>query len=263
MVEEGLNINCIVNKEGVKKFISSFKKNSWLAQTMFASDISEIVIKRNVYNFELNMYIPNYGVVDIPFHYKPNKRKRKKKNNNIVKNDDSGYETNIDDYDKVEKINEEIDKNSITKSNIDENKINKIDGINEIYNENKLKNNDDIIKNPDAHRKVNIENNKKIEIDNKKEEEHAYILFGDHKTRINNNIISIPFSVGNCLYEKKKLKKYNYIYNLLQNIISKLTLLNDIIPKTHPYFNTFENIMFIIVNSVLEIDFTIKKVLIN
>lgn len=238
MVEEGLNINCIVNKEGVKKFISSFKKNSWVAQTMFASDISEIVIKRNVYNFELNMYIPNYGVVDIPFHYKPNKRKRKKKNNNIVKNEDSGYETNIDDYDKVEIKNvKEMDKNSITKINIDSNKINKFDEINELYNENKLTNNDDIIKNPDAHRKVNIENNKKIEIDNKifynkKEDEHSYILFGDHKTRINNNIISIPFSVGNYLYEKKRLKKYNYIYNLLQNIISKLTLLNDIIPKT-------------------------------
>lgn len=274
-----------VSNENIGNFIKSFKKNSWVAKKMFESDITEITIKRELYNFTISMYIPNNESVNIPFQYKPNKRKRKLKKKEDVKyeqNDnyvDSGYETNYEDNKLIKNKNFKnienesflmLNKMDMNHDGQDKDKIiiknnEKINTPSLIFNNNctrninsihKINKVSQIIKNIDI---SNIsENNKNKNFNNN------YIFFGDVKTNIkSNNTCDIPLPIGNFQLNKnnEKQKTYNSIYNLFQDIISKLTLFNDILEKANVYNNSTENIMLVIVNSILEVDHIIKNFL--
>ena len=87
---------CIMDQKVIKKYITSFKK-SWVAKTMFSSDISKLVIERNLYDFTINMYTSDNNCIKIPFNYKPQKRKRKSKINSHI---------NIGEKHEIEKVSQ-------------------------------------------------------------------------------------------------------------------------------------------------------------
>lgn len=253
------NIND-VNEEFMNKFISSFKKNSWISKLMFASNIEEITIKRDEYNFIININIPEYNNINIPFYYKPNKRKRK---NRCVKkengNDDEGYETNsgidnknisIVDIKKKYIINSNIITTNIEKKlDLENPKIDK--------NINKDEMQKDVQK-IDYENIVGDLNIKQININNKnKSIKDEYIKFGDLKFKIE------PIDELNKINYKFKNKRknvFNEINDLSSYVAEYLYLINKILSI---YFNnkTIISIILTCLEKISKIQFLSFKFL--
>lgn len=247
------NVNDI-NDEFIHKFISSFKKNSWISKVMFASDIEEITIKRNEYNFIININTPEYNNINIPFHYKPNKRKRKDRSaKKDDKHDDEGYETNsgidnknISIVDMEEKI---IINSNIIATNIENSKIDK--------NFNKDEMQKDVQK-IDYENIVGDLNIKQININNKnKSINDEYIKFGD----LNFKIEPIDeLNKINYKFKNKRKNVFNEINDLSSYVAEYLYQINNILSL---YFNnkTIISIILTCLEKISKIQFLSFKFL--
>lgn len=224
-----------VNEEFIHKFISSFKKNSWISKSMFASNIEEITIKRDEYNFIININIPQHNNINIPFYYKPNKRKRKNSSTKKVEDNynDEGYETNSGIDNKSMSI-VDIKENFIINSNNIITDIEKKLDL-EISKIDKNINKDEIPKNVQKKDYENIVgdlNIKPININNKnKSINDKYIKFGD----LNFKIEPIDeLNKINYKFKNKRKNVFNEINDLSSYVAEYLYLINKILSI---YFN--------------------------
>ena len=240
-----------IEKEIATHIAKSFKKNSWMAKLMFSSNIPEITIKRNEYNFEIKMCISE-KVVNIPFHYKPNTRKRKRKTK-IACNKDSGYDTTSTDD--INNIKDSTDLKNLSKNFNSETHC-KIE-----FEENK-----NIIKQCNYDGKNGNKNAKTSVMNNTHRKDHLQDLYNKGTICFGNLSFNIEKNVNiNDIFKARKkntkiFNKYIYVYDLFKKIINKLIILNNILPEYHYKYNNLQTIISIILNTIIEIDNKIKEI---